>query len=78
MISQLLDSKTLPWLTIPITQPQTPTQGHPGMYMKNFLLTFVLPIDNEDWYSVNHMVFVSKTATSSEDNSNNNYFANIP
>ena len=30
MISQALDSKTLPWLAIPATQPYAPTQGHPG------------------------------------------------
>ena len=30
MISQSLDSKMLPWLEIPTTQPQVPTQGHLG------------------------------------------------
>ena len=29
-ISQPLDSETLPWLAIPVTQPWAPTSSHPG------------------------------------------------
>ena len=33
VISQPLDSKLLPWLAIPTTQPWAPTQGHPGILL---------------------------------------------
>jgi len=36
VISQPLDSKTLPWLAIPATQPWTPIQGQPGTHHTDY------------------------------------------